>query len=611
MQCDHDLPYVLNRVEMLRKENREAFLDRYRTQMILDGGPQGIYAVMAWDMGKGSSSAGRNIARQIGVDLPTVNLMASGMDRLAQKIGRPPTLKPPFADDDDVRKQLQKRIDLLEQWESDAVQELTWPQLGRWLPGYGFGTWVLKQRRNSDGDFYPVAELRDSFDVFPGFYGATQQPQDMFVSRKVPLYALKRAYPEKDWITLERNLKEKRVGRGVVMHTSRVQTGVRTSGWEGDLTGLEVCEYHASCGTHVAVPELETQLTTMPNVLDSGPMFHLVKRFAFNKLINQYHHVIGLQAMMAKLNILGLVASEDSVFRETNIFGELESGTYHRGRKAVNVFDRQARVEKPTSDNLVQTWNQIDRLERQMRIGSNYDVQQDGTSPNSFATGRGMIELQGAVGANVREYHTVIGVGARRIDAMRLEMAEKLYGSSKRKFYDMYGKQQNLQVKTVIKGDYRTRRVYGAMATFDDHDTVIVGLQLLGGGVIDVETFQENLDGLSDHNITLINERNKARRAAETLYQRLMIRSEQDPKADAALAEIMRDPKNEEEILLKYFTPQEPEMTPEEQAALAQMQAQAIGGGGQMTPEPVSTVMSRIESGQRPEAGVQTAGRLG
>lgn len=612
MQCDHDLAYVLNRTQLLRKENQEAFTDRHRTRMILDGGPDGIYAVMAWDQGKSSSSRGKDIAKAIGIDLPTVNIMASGLERLAQKVGREPTLKAPFADDDDVRKRLQARIDLLGQWEEDARMKLTWPQQGRWLPGYGFGMWVLKQRKNAAGEYYPVAELRDPFDVYPGYFGADQQPSDLYVNRRVPLHALERSYPELDWDGLKARLQEKRVGRGIVMGGARIQTGFRTTGWEGDLTGVEVVEYMASCGTHVVVPELEIQLDTLPNVLDSGPMFELVKRFSFNKLINQYHHIIGMQAMMAKLNVLALVASEDSVFRETNIFGELESGVYQRGRRAVNVFTPNSRVEKPNSENLVQTWSQIDRLERQMRIGANYDVQQDGTSPNSFATGRGMIELQGAMGANIREYHLVLAEAAKRLDYKRYEMAEKLYASSKRTYYDMYGKKQQRQVGSVINGDYRTRRIYGAMATYDEQDKVIIGLQLLGGGVIDIETMQENMDGLEDHNITLINERNTARAARDVLYQRLVQSgAEGDPRADAALVEIMNSPKDERRILLKFFTPEEPELGPEEQAALMQMQ-QLAGGGGQppASPEPVSTVLSRIESGQRPEAGVQSGGRL-
>jgi hypothetical protein len=159
-----------------------------------------------------------------------------------------------------------------------------------------------------------------------------------------------------------------------------------------------------------------------------------------------------------------------------------------------------------------------------------------------------------------------------------------------------------------INGDYRTRRVYGAMATFDDQTKIITGLQLLQPGVLDVETLQENIDGLD--NIPLINQRNDARQAQETLFERLRMRAEQDPLADAALVEIMDKPEDKAEILKKYFTPQEPEMSPEEEAFAQPPMMPGAEGMPPGMPPPISTAMSRIEGGGAAEAGVQTVGRL-
>ena len=39
-----------------------------------------------------------------------------------------------------------------------------------------------------------------------------------------------------------------------------------------------------------------------------------------------------------------------------------------------------------------------------------------------------------------------------------------------------------------IMGSYKTRRVYGAMAGYDEPQKIVTGLQLLQAGIIDKET---------------------------------------------------------------------------------------------------------------------------
>ena len=78
---------ILQRVEALKASNNDLRQDRERIRHIMNGGVDGIYATMVWDQGKDSSSRGRRAAEQLGIDLPTVNLVASGMERLAQLIG--------------------------------------------------------------------------------------------------------------------------------------------------------------------------------------------------------------------------------------------------------------------------------------------------------------------------------------------------------------------------------------------------------------------------------------------------------------------------------------------------------------------------------------------
>jgi hypothetical protein len=169
----------------------------------------------------------------------------------------------------------------------------------------------------------------------------------------------------------------------------------------------------------------------------------------------------------------------------------------------------------------------------------------------------------------------------------------------------MHGNRKTYRAKRIIRDDFRTKRIYGAMATFDDAQKIVVGLQLLQGGIIDRETFQENIDGLTG--LPLINERIDRKEAIDTLYLMLQQEGQANPAAKAAMAEIAKDPGDKVDILIKYFGTQEPQPSPEEQAALAQM------GGGGMPPGPpddMATVLSRLEQSGGIEGGVQTVGSL-
>jgi hypothetical protein len=74
---------------------------------------------------------------------------------------------------------------------------------------------------------------------------------------------------------------------------------------------------------------------------------------------------------------------------------------------------------------------------------------------------------------------------------------------------------------------------------------------------------QENLDGLD--NIVRVNERITREKADKVLFDTLLTLSQQgDQRATLAIVEIRKNPGDVENILDKFFTPQEPQMTEEE-----------------------------------------------
>ena len=593
---------VLDRAQILKELH--AAQDRNRIRAVMNGGALGVQSILNYQGGtpyQGPGS-GKGPDSSLGVDLPTANIMYSGLERLAQRIGRPPTLKTdmiPMKDTAVARKKAEKRARIVTAWDDITRMELQYPQMGRWLPGYGFTLHIIRER-DFGGTTYPIAELRDPFDVYPGQWGVDQQPKEVAVFRSVSRKEMVRSYPH----TSERmsaRFSTKNVGIPIIG---------QTGGWEGNPhSPVTLIEYYCPDGTYVVCPELEMQLAYIPNPLESGPTFVMTKRFSFDELQGQYHHVFGLMAMMAKLNILGLIGVEDSTFRETNIIGAMVGDTYERGRFAVNVFEPGTRIEKPTSDQIQQTFQAINILERQFRIVAGYDVAQDGQSPNSFATGEGIKELGSSADMNVKEYQTAIKHSIELIDRKRLEWEEVMHAKEKKKVYWYEGGTQFEETyipEEDIAGDYRTKRIYGAMATFDENSKIVAGLQLVQARIMDRRTMQENLDGFD--NVSLINERIDQDMAKEMLFQSLGAKSQQgDPAADMALVEILDKPSGTVTTLKKIFTPQESQMSPEEQAM-----AQGGGGPGEAStgpPPAVKTVLAQMES-EGGGGGVMSVGQM-
>lgn len=591
---------ALERANTLRNLNQPYLADRTRIRAIMNGGRAGIQALLG---AKAAASLGSD-------DFPVVHLMDSGLTRLAQRLGRAPDLKvDPRQDRDSDREKdrAEKRRRIVSAYDHNSRLELDLPQAARWLPGYGFAVWVIRERAE-DGNFYPHAELRDPFDCYPGSWGPNQQPLEMAIARIVDEKRLANQYP-----AFASKL-DQRGGDGRTFQPT-------DASWNQTAGGVAVVEYYDESGTYLLAPDFDLLLDFIPNPLESGPRFVMVKRYSFDRLIGQYAHIVGLMAQMAKLNVLSVIAAEDSVFRETNVFGELESGQYMRGRFAVNHFAPGTRVEKPVGDVAFQVFQQIDRLERQLRISANYSEMEDAQSPTAWATGQGLDRLGQGSDANISEYQTALRHGLEMLDSKRLEWDEQMYGGTRKPLVTYHSGEavvENYEPEADIAGDYRTRRVYGVMAGWDDPAKIVTGLQLRQGRVIDTQTFRDNLHGVDDGN------RIEARLLGEETQQTLMAILQQralptpeapqgDPAATLALVEINENPDQVTEILKKFFTPQEPQISPEEEAFMA-----AQGGGGPMgdlaaaggPPPAVSTVLSRVEGSGATEGGVQTVGRL-
>ena len=557
-------------ITQLHYDNQSAYSTRGRIRAIMNGGPDGILALLG-DQIKGFQD----------YQIPVPNLMMSGLEHLSQKIGRIPNLKvdtPNGKDSERSKQKAEKIARIVTSYDETQKLELQMPQVGRWLPGYGFAVWVIREKRGPDGTPYPCAELRDPYNCFPGYFGADQQPKEMAIIRRVPKEALAKTYPRfADKINKKDGYQVNTLGIGSAYasaYTDSYNGSWANSNGEGDI----LAEYYNEEGTYIFHMSSGTILDFIPNPLDSGPAFVIAKKFAFDKLQGQYDQIIGLMASMAKINVMSIIAMEDAVFTETNISGEIESGQYRKGRFAVNYLAPGTQVSKPASNVPYQIFQQIDRIERQLRVGGSYPVTDDSQSPLSFATGRGLEELGASMSLMIREYHTVMADAAEMIDFKRLEWDEKMYGGSSKQLSGYYKNtffSETYDPEKDIAGAYKTRRVYGAMAGYDEPQKIVTGLQLLQAGIIDTQTLQENLDGLD--NIVRVNERITKEKAEKVLFDSLLAQAQQgDAKATMAVIQIRKNPDDMSTILDKFYTAEDPEIPEQEQELL---------GGGALPPQ--------------------------
>ena len=541
-------------------------LSKYRIRAILNGGADGIRALLGNQMDTADADL-----------LPAPNLLQSGIDRLAQKISGIPQVRVDVANNNDssrAKNRAEKIERIVTAYDEKQRLNLQLAQAARWLPGYGYCAWVITYKRDKNGFVYPCAELRDPYDTYPGNFGADQQPQELAILRNIPRWKLAQIYPEYT-NTILKPQADNPNSQSMPLYAYGDNTG--GGDWEDNTgQGVDIIEYYDITGTYVVYPETRQLFDYIPNGLSTVP-FVFMKRFSFDELKGQYDHTIGLMAMMAKINIMSAIAMEDAVFTETNISGELESGQYRKGRFAINYLSPGTQVSKPANNIPYQLFQQVDRLERQLRLVGGYPVTDDAQSPTSVATGAGLAELNSSMSLMINEYREIIKVGVAEMDAKRLELDELISmetGMDSKPiagYYNGTAFSENYKPSTDIGGDHRTRRIYGVMAGFDEPQKIVTGLQLLQAGVIDTETLQDNIDGLE--NIVKVQERIRKNKAETVLFESVLARSAQgDPASTMAVVAIYENPNAMTEILKQFYTPEEPQMSPEEQALIQQQQ---------------------------------------
>lgn len=572
-----------DRVQELVANNRTQWLERGRIRDIMNN-RRALAALLG------------NTIKDPNARLPIANLMLRANTALATKLGRPSSTKvdPSVMSDSDLaRKRADKLARIVASHDEICSMDMLLPQVGRWLPGYGFSPAVIKTGRSRFGDPYPTVELRDPFQSFPGEWGAGQHPVDIAFAYVCERKNLAKQFPDHA-AAIMAPARSRAAGGAVLLDLDSASS--RGPGWLSQSgNGVEVYEYYDERGCWWLLPESNLLLSYEPNLL-SEPSFAVAKRFCFDELVGALDHAIGVMADMTRLSLLATIAVEDGVMAETNIIGDLRSDKYRRGRNSVNIFSHGTTVAKMNSQVPFQTFQQIDRAERQLRVIAGHSPMEDGESALDFATGKGLQELRGSSGLEVREYQTAIANWKKHLNALRLEHDEVVCDQDK----TMYGVRggspfvEKYRPSKDIAGNYLTREVHGAMAGFDDATKIITGLQLLQGDVIDMDTMRENLDGLE--NLDRIEERIRAGKVEKVVMEGLLANIADERVRKAAIKMLPQG--DMRSILEEIFA------EPEQEAAAPPPVAMP-----EQMPD-VQTVLSRLQGDGSVESGSQLVQRV-
>lgn len=576
--ADKSVREVIEDIEHLKSLHTSQRQTRRKIRDIIDGGPAAISALL------GNYS---------GETPPVNNLIYSGLNRLAQKISQVPDLTIPLNGDSmSDRRHGETREDIVRGYDEMCQLDQMMSQLARWVPGYGFASAVVVDGKDWQGNPYPKAELRDPYDAYPSSWGVSQEPDRIaYVRSAASPKDLIKAYPSVG------PLFQKYQRGGAVL------LGGETS-WEGNKGSIEVVEYIDAHGTWVVAPDYDILCDFIPNPVYPLVPFKVAKRFSFNKLIGQYDHVIGLMIANAKMNLYVLHEMAQSVSSPLFIAGQLSRGdTIEFGPQSVNMLEPGSTAQYLRSSTDPQMFQEIDRIERQLRVTSGYSVTDDAQSPNSFVTGRGLDNLQAGIQAEVEEYKRINRRFVEGLDTLRLAYDEKAYPNTKKPIFGFHNDEQGAPFYTPakdIKGRWRTKREYGMLSGLDDPGKIVQLIQMFQAGWIDEITAMENIHGID--NIPEVRKRIEQNQAKAALSQALVAKAQgEDPRAVMALIELLPDD-DMKNVLKKFYTPEGDELSPEEQAMAAPP--------GPAGPQDSTTVLSRLLGSGESTAGVQTVGTV-
>lgn len=248
------------------------------------------------------------------------------------------------------------------------------------------------------------------------------------------------------------------------------------------------------------------ELHRWPNPTGICPVY-IPGRVTLDKIISQIANLTGQVDLMAQLQALSIAAGEKAIFRDRFIIGDsikapqLVGGQWKDGRTGeMNIILDAKNIGELSGTPDPTTQMMIDRLERNVRIGTGLVPQAGGETYGALRTGRGMDSMMGtAVDPRIQEMQEIMEVALEHTNMIMLEQYKTYWPDKKFTMFSGWpGDKGTVEFTPSIHIETSDNVVAYTIPGSDVQGTTIQLGQLLGMKAISLHTLRSRHPYIDD-----------------------------------------------------------------------------------------------------------------
>lgn len=333
------------------------------------------------------------------------NLILAAARTIAQRVGRMPRIdvQPNKVGNEKAKERAEAHEHRLDTYAIQMNLSATRLQAAFWLVTHDMAPLVVSP---SSSYGIPVIEVRDPMTCYPGtVWPHKPDVVDVLFASSMSPWAACALYP-----TVERYIESQ----------------------DQQVDSVVIGEYFTGDGIYIYLLEPQVRyLDFIPSPCPGKPLVVMTRGFSPDlDFHGQFDHVVASLVAQAKLFSLVMAYANQQVAAETVVVGEIASnqGQWATGPGAINQITPMpgAQATKLTNNMSVQVFNELDRLERAIRLGGQFPAQLSGEPVASIATGRGLEQLTLTVDDNVAYWQTVLDDAFMRALGLVPDIAAKM-----------------------------------------------------------------------------------------------------------------------------------------------------------------------------------------
>lgn len=277
----------------------------------------------------------------------------------------------------------------------------------------------------------------------------------------------------------------------------RVQTNVfqqRRADSEADPL-LTVVRYYGPGIMVLFVPDRDNAILSMVETPVKRTPVAVVELPVWDEeLHGSYENAVWVQLARARMALYTMEAVDKSLNAPLAVPPDVTKVPY--GPNSLLRSSDPSAIRRVALDVPREAWAQAGSLEREERTAARYPEGRSGNIDASVITGQGVNALLGTIDSRVKTLQTLIAFELKRAVGLAFELDEKLFGGeTKTVAGTLNGKkfETRYQPSKAIAGNYSVDITYGFMSGMDPNRATVMMLQLLGAGLVDKTTVQEQL----------------------------------------------------------------------------------------------------------------------